>query len=411
MTLFIALWSLAALASEQGDPIADLHAPLESSATLSWEELIEQTLIHYPHFVELTARDAEALALAERGGKWLSGQPSVFGRYQTDSVWDDNDLREYEVGLELPLWRSGQRQAASSLGVAAATESGAAALALRHEVIGLLRTALWDLERAAVGVALAEDGISVATELVWLVERRYEAGDLPLSDTLLVRSTRLERDAALIESEAALADAERAYRSLSGLDVRPASFAESLSMLEDLGASHPWLMLADAEVERARAELALIERTVRGTPTLTIAPRRERAPFSNFDVDSIGISVAVPFGGQAHTTVQTATAVRKTAQAEADRAQLLRQLDLDLHEARHSLVVINASLELARERYDLAATSLQMGEIAFAQGEITLFELLRWEETARITQREAESLEIERQRAIAQINQATGEWP
>jgi len=178
-----------------------------------------------------------------------------------------------------------------------------------------------------------------------------------------------------------------------------------------LDPSHPWLTLADAEVERARVELELVDRAARGTPTLTIAPRRERASFSNFDADSLGINVAMPFGGRAHRTVQTAAAVRETAQAEADRAELLRRLDLDLHEARHGLVVVNASLELARERYELAVMSLRMGENAFTQGETTLFELLRWEETARITQREAESLEIERQRAIAQVNQALGEWP
>ena len=131
--LLMALWGLIALASEQDDPAAHLDEPLEISAELSWATLVEQTLINYPRFVELTARDAEARALAERGRKWFSGQPSVLARYQTDSVWNDNDLREYEVGLELPLWRLGERQAARSLGTAADTESGAAALGLRHE--------------------------------------------------------------------------------------------------------------------------------------------------------------------------------------------------------------------------------------------------------------------------------------
>jgi cobalt-zinc-cadmium efflux system outer membrane protein len=409
--LLLVLPGAAALASEQNNPYADLHEPLEISAELSWAELVEQTLNNYPRFLELTARDAEARALADRGHKWFSGQPSVLARYQTDRIWDNNDLREYELGLELPLWRLGQRQAARSLGAAAGDESGAAALALRHEVVGLLRMALWDIERADNAVALAEDGVAVAAELVRVVEHRYEAGDLPLSDTLLVRSMRLEREAVLIEGEAAHVDAERAYQSLSGLDVRPATFSESLSLRDDFDASHPWLMLADAEVGRARAELELVDRAARGTPTLTIGPRRERAPFETADADSIGITFAMPFGGQAHRTVQVAAAGRELARAEVERAQLLRQLDLDLHEARHSLVVIDESLELARERYDLATTSLPIGESAFAQGEITLFELLRWQETARIAQREAESLEIERQRAIAQINQAIGERP
>jgi len=416
--LFISLIALGiaapAFAADATDDDAHLdehlHEPLTISAELTWEELIEQTLINYPRFVELAARDTEARALANRARKWFSGQPSAVARYQTDQLQENNDLREVEMGFELLLWRPGERRDARSLGAAAGTESGAAAVALRHEVIGLLRMVLWDIERALNAVALAEDGIDVATELVRIVNRRYEAGDLPLSDTLLVRSTSLEREAVLVEAEAFLLDAERAYKSLSGLEMRPAEFSESLSGPEEIDPSHPWLLLADAEVDRARAELELIDRTARGTPTLTLAPRRERAPFSSFD-DSFGITFALPFGGQAHRNVETAAAARDVAQAESDRAQLLRQMDLDLHEARHDLVVIDASLVLARERYELASRSLEMGQTAFVQGEITLFELLRWEETARIAQREAESLEIERQRAIAQINQAIGEWP
>ena len=409
--LLMALWAMVAPASEIDASIEHVHHLAPISADLAWDELVEQALINYPHFVELSARDAEARALAERARSWLSGQPSMLVRYQTDRFGQNNDLREYEMGLELPLWRRGQRQAARSLGAAAGSESEAAALALRHELIGLLRMVLWEVERADNAVALAEDGINTATELVRVVERRYEAGDLPLSDTLLVRSTKLEREAVLIESEAMLVDAHRAYLSLSGLDVRPSDYVESLSALENLNPSHPWLLLADAELDRARANLELVHRAVRGTPTLTLAPRRERASFSDFDADSIGITVAIPFGGQAHKGVETAAVAREVAEAEAERAELLRQLDIDLHEARHSLVVIDASLELARERNDLAAESLRMGEIAFGQGEITLFELLRWDESARVAQREAESLEIERQRAIAQVNQAIGEWP
>jgi cobalt-zinc-cadmium efflux system outer membrane protein len=389
----------------------DLHAPVTIDPALGWQDLIDQTVQSYPTFIELASRDAEASALLQRGRSWLSGAPAISLRYQSDRSMSAEGLREYEAGLDLPLWRPGQRSTAATLGNAAAGEADAAGRGLRHEIIGLLRTALWDIERAAQARALADAGVGVVESLLNVVERRYEAGELPLTDVLLARNAVMQRQTLLIDSDAALTDAERNYRSLTGLGSRPASFTEALSAREDFDATHPALGLAEAELERARAELALTDASARGAPVLTIGPRREQAALSTQQVDSLGVTLSVPFGGRSQRAVQTSAAARRVAAAEAARGLLLRSLDLNLHEARHSLEVIEASLELVRQRAALAATHLQMSETAFGQGEMTLFELLQQQETARMTQFEAARLEIERQYTIAEINHALGEWP
>lgn len=408
--IYVCLWGSSVFAAEDGHGL-HLHEPLSVSPTLGWSGLIEDTLLNFPRFTELSARDSEAKALSERGGKWFSGPPSAYGAYLSDQALTDTDMAEYELGVELPLWRWNQRSAAQLLGTTASAESIAAASALRHQVIGLLRSVLWDIERANIAVSLAEEGIVLATELLRVVTRRHEAGDLPMTDALLARSALLEREAALIESNAILLDAERAYRSLTGLDHRPANFRETPNLREELNASHPWLVMADAAVARSEAELELVDGGAKGAPVLTLGSRRERGAYTDYYVDSLGLQVKVPFGGEAHRSSKTAKSLRAVSVAKADRAQLARQLELDLHEAHHSLVVVDASLALAAERSELADRRLQMSEQAFSQGEMTLFELLLQQELALTTQMEAARLEVERQRAIAEINQALGEWP
>jgi outer membrane protein TolC len=411
------VYALSALAI--GGPVAaqtdhageHLHTPLETSADLGWQELIDVTVENFPRFVELAGREQEASALAGRGRSLLSGQPQFRVRYQTDNPWDNANLREYELGVDLPLWRPGERRAAKILGSAANGGSAAAKAALRHEVIGLLRMALWDIELAANELAVAEDGARVAADLESAIERRFQAGEVPLSETLLVRSTAMERQSDVIAASALLVDAERAYQSLTGLSVRPVDFAEPLTDREDFDDSHPRLMLADAELERARSTLDLTRRASKGTPILSIGPQSERGAFSDYSAKSLNVALSVPFGGRKHSSATTAATSRIAAEAEADRLQLLRELDLDLHEARHSLLVIEQSLALAEQRSELASRSFEMSERAFAEGEITLLELLRSEETALLTNREVVGLEVERQRAIAQINQAIGVWP
>lgn len=388
-----------------------LHTPIEISSSLGWPELIELTLENFPRFIELSAMAEEASALTERGDSWFAERPQFVMRYQSDRPWDDVNLRERELGVELPLWRLGERRAATSLGTAANEGSTAATLALKHEVIGLLRIALWDIELAANELAVARDAARIAKDLRAAVDKRYEAGEAPLSDTLLVASTAIEREAAVIEAEALLVDAERVWQSLTGLNTRPAEFAEQLTSLQDFDDSHPRLQLADAEVRRARADIELTRRSSKGNPTLTIGPLDQRDSSASDSARSINVSLSMPFGGRSHSAVATAESSLSATRAEADRLQLLRDLDLDLHEARHSLLVIEESLELAIQRKELAARSFEMSQKAFTEGETSVLELLLSEEVALTTEREVVGLEVERQRAIALINQATGVWP
>jgi outer membrane protein TolC len=90
---------------------------------------------------------------------------------------------------------------------------------------------------------------------------------------------------------------------------------------------------------------------------------------------------------------------------------LLRRLDLDLHEAEHTLAVLEESLELAEQRAELTERQWQMAQSAFAQGEIELRELLRTQESAQSVIRDVQRLRVERERTIAAYNQAVGETP
>lgn len=390
---------------------AHQHAPLAIDPALDWPTLIDLTLAAHPRSVELTARADEAAAWTARGRQWLAAAPSLYFTYLSDARLDDRDQREYDGGMELPLWRAGERAAVQALALGATDESNAARSVLRLEVAGLLRGALWDIEAAANANAAATDAVEVAAELLRTVERRNAAGELPLADVLLAQSALLERQQAAIATQAQLVDAERAYQSLTGLQRRPAAFDERRSPREDFDDTHPLLVLADAAIARSRATLDLTERSARGNPVLTVGPRRQRDALTSVFNDSFAVGVKVPVGGRAHALTQVAQEGRLVAAAEAARGTLLRRLDLDLHEATHALVVLDSSLALAEQRRDLAARQQRMAQSAFAQGEIELRELLRIQESDRSARREVDRLGIERQRTVAAFNQALGETP
>ncbi len=399
-----------------------LHAPVEVDAGLGWDEMIAATISAHPGRFELMALAGTAGAWQARGRQWFAAAPYVSFGYLSDHIGDDRNQAEYSAGLNLPLWRSGQRESVRDLGRSSADTSAATAVVLRWEVAGLLRSLLWDIAAATNAVSLARESLTVADELVFAVERRYAVGDLAEADVLLVRTAQYEAQLALIDSEAVLLDAERTYRSLTELERRPAEFAEVLAMHEDadeeaadhapaFDESHPLLALANAEVERARAAAAFADHSARGNPVLTIGPRRQRDALTDYYNDSMGVGFSMPFGGGRYGATARAESLSGLAAAETRRAQLLRQLDLDLHEAEHMLYVLEQSLEVAEARSSDAARQWSMGRSAFTQGEIELPELLRIQDTAQSAERELARLEIERQRAIAAVNQAIGVLP
>src|SRR5690606_4057618 len=386
------------------------HVPIDIDAGLDMRSVLERAVRRYPSFVELEAREHEADALARRSRSLVAGRPTMTLGYRSDDPLDDHGLAEYETGLTVPLWRLGERRAAGRVAASAREESAAAERALVWEGAGALRDALWDIEDAVNGVELAVEALAIAEDIERIVARRHALGDLPLEDLLLAESTVLERRAELIERRAALVDAEFAYELLTGLRARPPALVETPVESRDFSA-HPLLTLARSEAERARAAVELSARAGKGSPTLSIGPRRQRDALSDFYTDSVGVEVSIPVGGGAHADVETAAARRQLAAAEAALAALERRLHADLHDALHTLETSESALALAERRAEIAARHREMGRTAFEQGEISLVELLRRDEAARIAARSARILEVQRGRAIAAVNQAVGVLP
>ena len=290
-------------------------------------------------------------------------------------------------------------------------ESEAARAALRWEVAGMVRAALWDVAIAENEHELAEQSLDMAKRLVKTVERRYELGDVAQRDLLLARSSYLDYETALIQAGAVLLDAERSYRTFTGLHRRPGFEAETMSDAEEIAANHPALALADMAVERAEAGAEVTRQTSKAGPTVLLGTRRERPAFGTVFDDSIGVTVNVPFGGRAHRDTDITAAARTASEVRAARSRELRMLTLDMHEAAHSLAVARENYAAASQRLDIAERHQAMGELAYEKGEIELLDLLKIRETAIAARRLVARLEIEEKRQTALYNQAVGDLP
>jgi outer membrane protein TolC len=196
---------------------------------------------------------------------------------------------------------------------------------------------------------------------------------------------------------------------VTGLDRRPEFTPEVLSGIDAIAPTHPALAFANAAVERAEANVDVVEQTVNTGTSVLLGTRHERPAFGTELDDSIGITLSIPFGGGSHRDTQISEAARTASAARANRNRQIRALTLALHEAAHGLNVVHENLETAAERLTLAERHEAMSDMAYEKGEIELMDLLRVQATTIEARRQATRLEIEEKRQTALYNQAVGE--
>lgn len=404
MLLAVASASAATLPSHE-------HVALPVDETLTLFAALDMAYARYPSIDEVLARREQADAWADRGDSWLAGRPSLMLRYQSDRWGSDGGLNEYEAGVVLPLWSWGGRSAVQMLGESMSVESAAAEQAIRWEVAGLLRSSLWNIALAENDHELAEQALETAERLATSVKRRHELGDVALSDVLHAESFYLEAQTKLIEVTATLLDAERVYRSVTGLERRPLFSGEIISDRHDVVPDHPALAFANSEVRRAEASLVVAKETAATGTSLLVGARRERPAFGDTYDESIGITLSIPFGGSSSRQTEITAAARVAASARAAQARQMRTLTMEMHEAAHGLNVVHENMATAGERMKLVNRHQIMGLSAYEKGEIDLFDLLKLQATALAAKRQVTRLIIDEKRQTALYNQAVGILP
>ncbi len=385
--------------------------PLAVDDTLSTGDVLRATLARHPLQVYQEALHAEAQALQSRGQSLVPEPLTLAADILSDAPLDERGALEMQAGLEIPLWRAGEKAAAAGLGGDAAHLAGSADDALRLTTAGAVREQLWDIALMRLRHQLALSNLADAQALVDSVRLRVRLGDLAKADLLLAQSSRLQQQDRLIQAEAELMHARKAYTVLTGLTLIPADFSEPLATVTTVSDTHPLLQEASAKVTRSQRETRLAGLAAKGRPVISVGVRRDRGSSREAYADSLALGLRLPFGGGATVDAAHAGLAREAASALAEREQLRRELEQQLHEAAHQLEISQAQRRLASKRDAISQQQLQMSELAFAQNELDLIDLLKLRTEARQASRANKEAELSYQRAIVRYNQAVGVMP
>lgn len=388
------------------------HEPLGKSETLTFDAIFRQALEHSPESLGTEAQRQQAESHQALGRSWTAGRPSFELNYIDDTAIDKSGLREMEAGIQVPLWRPGERRDARQSGQAYGAAADAWEKYLKLTVAGRLRASLMAIDKAETVLRLERQATREAGQLLETTRSLFDAGSLPRLDVLQAENLLLNQRQVEMRAEAGLVDAEREYSVLTGLKVRPVRpYEERRFPGEEVPPTHPALEYLRSQVAVAEAAVQRSIREAKGSPTLTVGMRRERSSAAGPEVDSVGLGLSIPFGGGAFVSTAASDARRQQVDAEVRWRQARRELNRQLHEVEHELLLTADSLKLSAEQVNLGRQRYEMARTAFEAGESTLTEVLRALREYRNSEKELQTLQVRQRALITEYNQTIGVLP
>ena len=392
--------------------VEDHEDTLVIDENLSLRDVIEATYQHYPQQAIVKAYEDEVQALEQRSTSWIAGYPMVYLQYIDDALISNRGISDIQSGYQVPVWMWGQKEASQRVTDQSSLAAERYAVALKHEIAGLVRNALWNIRITENRRDLAHKILAVADELLRVVRRRVELGDMSKSDMLLAESDALEKKSLLMQAEAEVIHANKAYQSLTRIRQMPGRFEEKVASDLSLSDSHPALAAATASVERAQAEVDFVRLSKQGNqPTVLIGTDSTSVSRSRDYGTGTNLVFQIPIGGDDWHAPQVAQANVLLNEKLAQREALHRQLEKAAHEAEHILDLDQKALVVASRRKEIAEEQLRMSKIALENGEISMIDYLKIQSTAQTALKDAAERNILVLKDISTLHQAVGISP
>ena len=384
---------------------------LSVDSTLTLSHLIEKSLPNYPNSQLLAAKKLEIDALKMHAKGLLPGAPSLMLRNQNDRLLSGRGETEWEAGVQLPIWLSGQRKAREAIAAAAAQNLGNNAQYLRLQMAGLVRDALWDIQLATGLAEVAHAKFASAMQLERDVEMRVKLGDMAQKDFLIAQTETLQAKTEKINAEAEIQHAKFRYINLTGQHQLPANFTEVKSSKMDVDADHPALLNANGNLALSAEKRHLVQIETRDNPTVMLGARSIRGGFDTKFNESLGITLTIPLRSETRNAPARAAAEMQYVEQQASLSQLTLLLAAAMHEAEHNLEVGAVQLEVLAKQQTIAQQSLAITNKAFQAGELDLSDYLRVQSQAFNAERAYKNQQIQQLWNTARYNQAVGDLP
>lgn len=386
--------------------------PVETPVTV--QDAFESALSIDPE-VQSALKRIEAFKTRRSAASALTAQPlSVEGSYRSDRNYNNQGLREIELGVSAPIWNWNERARTQSL---RDTEIELVQLQLEQkklELAGLVRQTIWNTLAANLDAEISQARLKSAKELMVDVEKRVKAGDLAQTDFYQASALYEQTRAEFARTQSALSDVSADYAATIGLPVSVLSQIQTESTDIPNGLKpldHPAIKLAQLQVLAQQQQSDLVQTQARANPEVGLAIISDRGAFTSASEKSLVVSTRIPLGSASEYQSRVLQAESESIAAEAALTKTQRQIVVLGRAAESNLDLFAQIKASAQEQARLAIKTFRLYKKSFELGETDLPTLLIAEQKAFEADKLARKSAIEYAAKVSAYKQALGLLP
>ncbi|MBD2858652.1 TolC family protein [Spongiibacter sp. KMU-158] len=385
------------------------HPHLKVDKDLSVADIFAAAFARAPENAMTASYASQAESQQRVSRNWLADRPRFNVNYWDDQFVNDTGLLEMEAGIEMDLWRRGQRQNAKQLALQYEKGKNAWDDYFRLIVTGRVRETLHQIAMSSLEANHAGKRLGDVEQLLVISEKRYSAGEIAYAEHIQAENLKIEVAQKLLESQAEMVDAERQYTMLTGLYARPENLTESIPSTSDISTEHPQLRFLMARQQQQFSKLEQQRQQAAGNTTVALRIRREQGSRLEPEIESLGLSVTIPFGSSSVASAAVAEGSESLANLDMQLQHARLSLQRQLHEVQHDLDVLENAIRLATTGVELSRQRWNMAERAFELGESDIRPTILALQEYRDSELHLQQLQLRRSARISSFKQIVGE--
>ena len=401
---------------------------------LSLPAAFEQAWEHQPEARSMALRRSAADAARTAANRWTAEPIALALQSKIGRPGSNNDSREYEVGLSIPLWLPGERARKGALEEAEQKVVESQLAVTKLQFAALVREAWWNYQRAQGEWDLSKERLTSTQKLAADVARRFKVGALSKADLYQAHSAVAQMEATSAE---ALGVRDAALSGLNGL-VGMVSMvglgkgrgfpdsAEDFENFENLSRAepmvdalqapstplqHPVLTHLEQQSIAARKAAHLVALQTRANPELTVATTRSKGQSGEAYQQLFTVGVRVPLGSPPNAQAKQTLAEAEAIEAELRVGIARFRLVAGIHAATAHFKALQSQLGAMTKNAELARQTRAFYEKSFRLGEADFPTRLRVEQESTQAERQLARTRTDAAAAISSLRQAWGLLP
>ena len=344
------------------------------------------------------------LANIELSQSWTPESPKLEVSHTTDQVDTNHGRREWEVGVDIPLWLPGQRDNSINAAVVEQRAFQGRQAFEKWKLAGGLREAWWETRLSEAEVANATKKLRLLERLTADTIKKLKAGEVAPLEVNQAKLVELDARRELALANSAHDQAIQAFQLIS----LGAELPDQVEELRQDNTEHPALANAALESGAVSAQLKKTSNSVLGTPELGLSYTSERDAFDEPYSGTVKVGVTIPWGTGTQNRAQMAAINASLSQAQINQEQTSRAIMMqqriaanELQQAQNNADNAAIQMKLAQEKSAWIKKGYQKGQFDLAMYLKTLQE--EWQSQSLLTRSR-----LEVARAISRSNQAAG---